>query len=500
MLAKYTNVRILVSLLKQYNVATLVISPGTKHLGLVKSVEDDPFFTCYSVIDERSAAYFATGLTLTNGPVALLCTSAQATRNYIPGLTEAYYRGAPVLAITADYDESYVAYPQVIDQLAYPHDAVHISVDLPSTSSQATLTLRVNQALDALSKGPSHINIRMEGHWAEGPAELTPARKITRFAGKWPTLKSPALLVLGPGQHRNNGPMAAFVETNDVAVYTSHISNYYGPKSVRGGVKVPPDTIITYGGPLGDYKLLGNLRGKGIPHWHLGSEFADTYGSLTWLLPPDEFFKEYTKSVATGTDYVKQWPKFQAPQDNGKLSQLLVAKTLGPRLPKGCNLHFSILNALRTWDKVPLDRSINCYSNVAAFGIDGALSTFLGHAVSCDKPCFAIVGDLAFYYDMNILGNRHLRGNAKIVLINNHGGAEFLTNNHPASSYGSATVRHTAAMGHFGRSAEGWATDNNLTYYPCNKTEDLGPLIDKFIEPADRPALLEVQVEVDNEC
>lgn len=51
MLAKQPNVRILLSLLKQYGVKRLVISPGTKHLAIVKSVEDDPFFTCYSVVD-----------------------------------------------------------------------------------------------------------------------------------------------------------------------------------------------------------------------------------------------------------------------------------------------------------------------------------------------------------------------------------------------------------------------------------------------------------------
>ena len=103
MITDYKHVRILISLLKQYNIRHFVISPGSRNISIVKSVEDDSFFTCYSVVDERSAAYFAVGLSLEiNAPVAITCTSAQATRNYIPGMTEAYYRKAPILAITTD--------------------------------------------------------------------------------------------------------------------------------------------------------------------------------------------------------------------------------------------------------------------------------------------------------------------------------------------------------------------------------------------------------------
>ena len=61
------NVRIVVSLLKQYNIRILVLSPGGTNIPLVQAVQEDTFFTCYSVPDERSAMYFAIGLYLQTG-------------------------------------------------------------------------------------------------------------------------------------------------------------------------------------------------------------------------------------------------------------------------------------------------------------------------------------------------------------------------------------------------------------------------------------------------
>jgi len=97
----YKNIELIVQLLKAHNLSTIVISPGGTNQEFVKAVQDDPFFNCYSVVDERSAMYFAIGLYLQyRKPVVTSCTSAQATRNYIPGLTEAYYKKVPILAIT----------------------------------------------------------------------------------------------------------------------------------------------------------------------------------------------------------------------------------------------------------------------------------------------------------------------------------------------------------------------------------------------------------------
>lgn len=87
------SVQLLISLLKQHGIKKIVASPGTTNLSFVASLQQDEWFEVYSSVDERSAAYLACGMAEESGePVVLSCTGATASRNYIPGLTEAYYR------------------------------------------------------------------------------------------------------------------------------------------------------------------------------------------------------------------------------------------------------------------------------------------------------------------------------------------------------------------------------------------------------------------------
>ena len=98
--------QIVISLLKQYGIRKIITSPGATNITFVASVQHDSWFELYSSVDERSAAYMACGMAAESGePVVLTCTGATASRNYVPGLTEAYYRKLPVLAITATQDE-----------------------------------------------------------------------------------------------------------------------------------------------------------------------------------------------------------------------------------------------------------------------------------------------------------------------------------------------------------------------------------------------------------
>ena len=89
--------QILLSLLKAHGIRKVIVSPGTTNISLVGSMQYDSFFELYSSVDERSAAYIACGLAYESGePVVLSCTEATASRNYLPGLTEAYYRQLPL--------------------------------------------------------------------------------------------------------------------------------------------------------------------------------------------------------------------------------------------------------------------------------------------------------------------------------------------------------------------------------------------------------------------
>ena len=85
------NVQIVIALLKAHGIRKVVASPGTTNMTFIGSIQQDPFFQIWSSVDERSAAYIACGLAAESGePVVISCTGATASRNYMPGLTEAY--------------------------------------------------------------------------------------------------------------------------------------------------------------------------------------------------------------------------------------------------------------------------------------------------------------------------------------------------------------------------------------------------------------------------
>jgi 2-succinyl-5-enolpyruvyl-6-hydroxy-3-cyclohexene-1-carboxylate synthase len=519
------NIQILVSLLKQYGVRDVVLSPGSRNMGFVHSVEDDDFFRCFSVVDERSAAYVAIGISLeTDAPVAISCTSSQATRNYIPGMTEAYYRGTPLIVINADYKLSAIGQGlmQTVEQMDLPADTRKKSVRLPVVRDESDapyVTRLVNEALLELShhgSGPVHIDVETVEHWPGGVDELPQARKIDRYvrAADLPPLDRRRVLVVvgehAPFSAKQRQALDAFSLAHDCVVYTNHLSNYRGPRSVHASLfldgmerdtfrEISPDVLVTIGNQHGDYALTGKLGVGGYEHWRVNPDgkIHDTYHRLTKVfeLPEEEFFDAYTarRSSNDQSAYFNSWkqrlPARQIP--DLPLSHAFVAQTLSPLVPSGASVHFGILSSLRNWNYFDVPADVECHSNVAAFGIDGCVSTFIGQTIATERLCFLIVGDLAFFYDMNVLGNKHIRSNARIVLVNNGGGGEFQLYKNAASKFGESSNRHIAAGGHFG-SAQAWVESMGWAYIPVRSKSELIENAEKLMWESDRPVFMEV--------
>ena len=120
--SKERNTQIVISLLKAHGIRKIIASPGATNIGFVASVQIDSYFEVYSCVDERSAAYMACGMAAESGePVVISCTGATSSRNYMPGLTEAFYRKLPILAITSSRGENLIGHlkPQVTDRENY---------------------------------------------------------------------------------------------------------------------------------------------------------------------------------------------------------------------------------------------------------------------------------------------------------------------------------------------------------------------------------------------
>ena len=95
-----------VQICKQQDIEHIIISPGSRNAPLTIGFTNDPYFQCYSIVDERSAAFFALGIAQqTLKPAALVCTSGSALLNYYPAIAEAYFSNIPLVVISADRPE-----------------------------------------------------------------------------------------------------------------------------------------------------------------------------------------------------------------------------------------------------------------------------------------------------------------------------------------------------------------------------------------------------------
>lgn len=161
----YSDEKNVLILLKKHGIKKVIASPGATN---VRSLQNDPYFKMYSAVDERSAAYMACGLADESGePVVISCTGATASRNYLPALTEAYYRKLPILSVTSSQDIAKIGHmsPQLIDRTVIPKDTVKLSVHLPIIKDDDDFwgcEVKVNSAILELFRnggGPVHINL-----------------------------------------------------------------------------------------------------------------------------------------------------------------------------------------------------------------------------------------------------------------------------------------------------------------------------------------------------
>lgn len=519
--------QILVSLLKQHGIRKVIASPGTTNITFVASVMSDPFFEVYSSVDERSAAYMAVGMAEETGEaIVLTCTGATASRNYIPGLTEAYYRKLPVLAVTATQNENRVGHliPQVIDRSQQPKDCCvhseHVLVPR-DTNDEWDATIRLNRALLALTHrggGPVHINLSTNYSRDFSVKELPVARCIRRYMSgdELPVLPKGRIGIL-VGNHRPWSDSLAeavdrFCEAYGAVVFCEHASNYTGPYRVYNAIlnqqslykkdSFRTDVLIH----IGEVSGYGNgAGGHAAEVWRVNEdgELRDPYHKLTKVFEMKEetFFRRYaaladerTEQKLVGKTWLEQcrveYQKLQAIIPDLPFSNIWVAQQTAHRLPEGCVLHLGILNSLRAWEMFDVPTSVqgSGFVNTGGFGIDGCMSSMIGGAIARpDQLHFLVIGDLAFFYDLNSLGNRHVGNNLRILLINNGKGTEFRNYSHPAAQFGEDADKYMAAAGHYGNKSlqlvRHFAEDLGYEYMQASCKEEYMGHLERFLTP-----------------
>ena len=522
------NVQMLIYLLKKNNIRKIIASPGTTNVTFVASLQHDSFFEMYSAADERSAAYMACGLAAESGePVVLSCTGATASRNYIPGLTEAFYRKLPVLAVTSTQHMGRVGQlsPQVIDRSTIQNDIAVKSVQIPLVHSEEDewdCNTKLNDAILSLfhrGGGPVHINLTTNYTNDFSVKELPNYRVIKRVeAGqKFPEIKENTKVAIFVGQHlpwneELVNEVERFCENYNAVVMKDHTSNYNGKYGIEYNLvaaqNYPYDTkemdlLIDLGNISGAYM---DLHPKNSWRVNPDGKIQDRWRNLSYMfdMKEIEFFKFYnSKRNDKNTSYADKCLKEYNELIN-KLPQLpfsndWIAYVTANKLPQNSVLHLGILNTLRSWDFFEIPNTVETYCNTGGFGIDGIMSTFLGSTLAHPKKLhFCIIGDLAFFYDLNSLANRHIKNNARILLVNNGIGREFKNYNHFAAQFGQDGNKFMAAQGHYGNKSSklvrDYATDLGYEYLSASNKEEYLKNLKRFLTPelTDKSMVFEV--------
>lgn len=451
-----------------------VICPGSRNAPLILSFTKHPLIDNISMTDERSAGYFALGMSQLNGdPVAIVCTSGTAVLNIAPAVSEAFYQNLPLIVFTADRPKEWIdqADGQTIRQTEIFRNYVKQSFEVPLETVHADdlwfFNRTVSQALDTALKfpaGPVHINIPLrEPLYTPLPEEfLIPAIIGTipnsseinqetqdNFHGKWNNYGKKMIIC---GITRPNEALAEQLiklsARTDTVVIAENLSNVTGEEIIyapepliatftdneKPGFR--PDLLITIGEGIVSKRLKQYLRAfPPAEQWHIGTSanYTDTYKTLSAILNvnPANFFKEIVSQPEIASyEGLKAKNKNQALLHaeyllKTGLNDIRVVHDVLNEIPEHSIVHLSNSTAVRLAQLSPTRSGITYFCNRGTSGIDGCTSTAAGSAFISEKQVFLISGDLAFIYDSNALWNNFPQLNLKIVVINNNGGNIF---------------------------------------------------------------------------
>lgn len=527
----YTNekhTQILIALLKAHGIKKVVASPGATNICFVASIQQDPFFEIYSSVDERSAAYIACGLSAESGePVVLSCTGATASRNYIPGLTEAFYRKLPILAITSTQRINRIGHniAQVVDRRIPLNDMVKMSVQVSEINNEEeywACEIAVNKAILELKHhgyGPVHINLvtnYSSNYDVKVLPEVNCIERIT-YKDKFPLIQGKVGIFVGAHKKWNEEltkVVDAFCEKYNAIVFCDHTSNYKGKYRAFAGLIA---TQESYKSPCCCVDLLihiGDISGAYISLfpkkvWRVNpdGEICDTFRKLqyTFEMEEQDFFEQYVKLKEDKkestfiTEWKNEYEKIYNKIPELPFSNAWIAQNTISKLPENSILHLGILNTLRTWNYFEAPQSVLGYSNTGGFGIDGCVSSLIGASLAePNKLFFGVVGDLAFFYDMNSIGNRHVGRNIRLMVINNGRGTEFRNYGHQGANFGEDADKYIAAAGHYGKKShlllKHYAEDLGFEYLSALSKEEYFNSLKRYLEPQiiDKPILFEI--------
>jgi 2-succinyl-5-enolpyruvyl-6-hydroxy-3-cyclohexene-1-carboxylate synthase len=519
------NARLLVFLLKEHGVKNILVSPGSRNAPLIIALRSQGF-NLYSIPDERSAAFTALGMALSDGiPAAVICTSGSAAANYLPAATEAFYQKVPLLMLTADRPKEWIGQGagQTIMQENIFGSHVLYSANLlrePQDDLARNYNQRItNEALIKSFKGPVHINIPFDEplydtqEWEqESFRVIKQLGSATLNTQEWEALSKSyqgakkILLIAGQMSFDEalKDVLIKFVERPGILLFTETLSNLSGVKGIHAIDRLvntitdeqkeflQADLVISFGGEIVSKMLKSYLKThQPKAHWNLSEDdsLKDSFHALTLDLKikPRDFFE---KLETIGRNSNSNWSQKIVDWDFSKLlkhkkylelvpfSDFKVFDYILKALPANSMLHCANSASIRYSQLFNHDMTIRHYANRGTSGIDGSTSTSVGHAQNTDQNVTLITGDIAYLYDSAAFWNDRLPENLKIIVLNNQGGNIFRIIKGPSDSADFERLQETKHE----LNLSGPASAFNIPYQQINKEEDIAAALEELYQ------------------
>lgn len=462
------GIREIAAYLFHAGVRKVVLSPGSRCAPLTIAFTEHPGMECYQIIDERSAAFFALGLSLASGEaVAMICTSGSAVLNYAPALAEAFYSDVPLLALTADRPAYKIGHQdgQAINQHEvyknYIRHSVNLNADFANEKEVIHALSEIKTALTKLPFGPVHVNFQFDEP-LYALEELNPhilstftfPEKTKGEMRPLPDLNGKRIMLL-VGQTKEDERWEAILSTckayPQLVVVGEAISNLPKENSLRnlneyvrhadGDTRYIPDILFSFGKGIVS-KIWKNTiqKSKDIAHYHVDIQGREinTYGKFKGVYCEadiDFVHRLLENLVPEESDFQLRWQelgqalqhRFDREIPTLPFSDVWAYAKLLRSVPRKMQVHVANSMAIRyvqfLESFIPHDCQI--WVNRGVSGIDGSGSTAVGFSQATEDQVLYVCGDLAFHYDVNAFWNGYVKPGFKVVVFNNNGGGIF---------------------------------------------------------------------------
>lgn len=547
----------LVALLQAHGVRDVVLCPGSRNAPLVHALSHQlTGATCHSIIDERSAGFYALGLALaTHRAVVVCCTSGTAVANLHPAVAEAYYQGVPLIVLSADRPERWIGQwaGQTLPQPGLFGSLVRKAVHLPEPHTEEErwyCNRLINEALLAALAplpGPVQINVPISDPGVSllqptsaknapessdrQPIGMQPGRQIQQLypysidaqaieslLRRLATFERKMILVgqetwsavTSTGETFPQSLREQFLcigeSLSNSPVSICSLDALLASLSEADRRALQPDLLITLGGHIVSNKMKQYLRSYPPREtWHLSPDpsVVDLFCSLTEqiIAPARPFLETMAQSLAgcASSPYARHWRERidRLPSPTPRYSSLAVVGSLLSHLPEEpCVLHLANSSSVRYAELFRKPRRLLTLCNRGTSGIEGSLSTALGFARQrAEERHFIVIGDLSFFYDLNALGLPEVGSNVRVLLLNNQRGSIFQSL--PTLEMDRLSQRYITAEHQL--RAQGWAESCGWEYLSVHEASELEETMAYFVGPAERPRLLEAFVSSEDE-